>query len=337
MKLLKYISGFVLLLLCTRVQSQDIHFSQFSQSPLLINPADAGFFSGDLRLIGHHKRQWSSISVPYKTFAFSADAKLAALHEMMKGFGAGLQLLHDQAGDGQLTSIDVKLFLSYRIALRSDSIHFIRAGIMGGFCQRNIDFNKLTFDGQFDGDVFNPVAASGEPNAGNTSTWADVGFGFGWDMIRENASWQAGCSAVHINKPDQGFYTEVVRRPVLWQINTGGQINMNSSLLLIPSVVYMLQEKFRELNFGAEVKVNLQPENARPFAIGFAIHDRWNDALIPALALYSGKFRLGFSYDINTSPLKTVSNSRGGPEFSIVYISRKIKAQVQRNVICPVY
>lgn len=337
MRPLHYIPVVLLLLLHTVLQGQDIHYSQFAQSALQVNPADAGMFPADLRITGHHKRQWASITVPYKTFSMAADGKVAAINEKFKGFGVGLLVHHDEAGDGQLRSLDVRLFIAYRIPLNTDSVHFFRGGFMGGFSQRTIDFNKLTFDEQFDGDVFNPLSPNGETFNSNSSSWADMGFGLGWDMQQENSLWQAGFSATHINRPDQGFFTEEVRRPVLWQINTGGQLKLNESMLLLPGAIYMLQEEFREFNFGAELKVNLQQEKQQPYAIGFGIHHRWKDALIPSVALYMGKFRLGFSYDINTSPLKTVSRSRGGPEISIVYMSRKIKPIVQRSIICPVY
>ena len=47
------------------VQSQDIHFSQFNEAPLLRNPALAGLFSGDIRLQSVFRTQWQSVTVPF--------------------------------------------------------------------------------------------------------------------------------------------------------------------------------------------------------------------------------------------------------------------------------
>ena len=47
--------------------AQDIHFSQFSETPLLRNPALAGIFSGDLRIQAVYRNQWNSVTVPYQT------------------------------------------------------------------------------------------------------------------------------------------------------------------------------------------------------------------------------------------------------------------------------
>ena len=39
-----------MLFVVTKIDAQDIHFSQFFETPLLRNPALAGIFSGDVRL-----------------------------------------------------------------------------------------------------------------------------------------------------------------------------------------------------------------------------------------------------------------------------------------------
>ncbi|MFH1322164.1 MAG: type IX secretion system membrane protein PorP/SprF [Bacteroidota bacterium] len=43
---------------CNRCYSQDIHFSQFYQTPLIINPALTGSFNGQVRVLMNYKDQW---------------------------------------------------------------------------------------------------------------------------------------------------------------------------------------------------------------------------------------------------------------------------------------
>jgi hypothetical protein len=50
---------------------------------------------------------------------------------------------------------------------------------------------------------------------------------------------------------------------------------------------------------------------------------RFGDALIPYIGLEFGNWRFGASYDVNTSSLKSASNSRGGFEISLIYIHKK--------------
>src|SRR5437764_470156 len=68
-----------LLILFTSASSanaQDIHFSQFFETPMFRNPALAGIFSGDMRLNLVYRNQWQNLIVPYQTGLFSSEFKL---------------------------------------------------------------------------------------------------------------------------------------------------------------------------------------------------------------------------------------------------------------------
>ncbi|MFN8152765.1 MAG: PorP/SprF family type IX secretion system membrane protein [Bacteroidia bacterium] len=333
----KHLLTLIFSVLLIAAQGQDIHFSQFPWSPLNLGPQQAGQFDGDLRLSAIHRRQWAAVTVPYKTFSGSADASLNLFKESLRMFNAGLLINHDEAGDGQMRTLDVRGFFGITLPLEADSVYFFRGGVMAGFSQRSVDFNALSFDEQFNGDVWDPLAANGENYNTNKATWLDLGLGMGFERKTENSRIHLNASATHINRPDQGFYSEAVRRPVLWQINGGGLFRLSDQLSLHPEVIWMAQESYRALNLGAEFRLVLQQEQPKNYAIGLGIFHRVKDAIIPEIALYWNKFRLGFSYDINISSLRTVSKGRGGPEFSITYITRKIRSKPQRSVVCPVY
>jgi hypothetical protein len=57
-----------------------------------------------------------------------------------------------------------------------------------------------------------------------------------------------------------------------------------------------------------------------------------NDALIPYLGIEIKGLRIGASYDINTSSLKAATVSRGGSEFSLIYIK---KTSQTKGIPCP--
>jgi len=62
--ILKYYLSFLGLALCFSAGAQDIHFSQFFETPLLRNPALAGIFTGDVRIQAVYRTQWASVTVP---------------------------------------------------------------------------------------------------------------------------------------------------------------------------------------------------------------------------------------------------------------------------------
>jgi hypothetical protein len=45
--------------------AQDLHFSQFMNSPLTTNPANTGFIpNADYRIGGNYRSQWTSLPAP---------------------------------------------------------------------------------------------------------------------------------------------------------------------------------------------------------------------------------------------------------------------------------
>ena len=56
------------------------------------------------------------------------------------------------------------------------------------------------------------------------------------------------------------------------------------------------------------------------------------DAVILQTRFDYNQFSLGFSYDVNVSPLKPASNNNGAFEFALVY---KFCGDISRGVYCP--
>jgi hypothetical protein len=100
MTLLKKCGCFILTvgLVCSFVRAQDIHFSQFYQAPLNLNPAMTGSFKGNIRATANFKNQWSSIPNHYQTINASYEMKFLK-NKWENGYIAGgLNLFSDKAG-----------------------------------------------------------------------------------------------------------------------------------------------------------------------------------------------------------------------------------------------
>src|SRR6187551_204378 len=94
---------------CYQAAAQDLHFSQWFNSPLTTNPANTGFIpDADYRLGVNYRNQWSSImSVPYKTMSIWGDAQVFRDRIESGWLGLGGVILRDVAGSGGLTSTKV--------------------------------------------------------------------------------------------------------------------------------------------------------------------------------------------------------------------------------------
>ena len=56
------------------VMGQDIHFTQTSNTPLLINPAAAGVYDGWERVVINQRNQWLGAGTQFMTTSVAADA-----------------------------------------------------------------------------------------------------------------------------------------------------------------------------------------------------------------------------------------------------------------------
>src|SRR5437762_11973597 len=79
------------------LQGQDLHLSQFYETPLLRNPSLAGIYTGDIRVQAVYRDQWNSVTNAYKTASLEGEYKMP----IGKGndyITAAMQLLYDKAG-----------------------------------------------------------------------------------------------------------------------------------------------------------------------------------------------------------------------------------------------
>src|SRR5512138_901669 len=123
--------------------SQDIHFSQFFQAPLLRNPALAGLFTGDVRVQAVYRNQWNSVTDAYKTASLEGEYKMP-VGRMDDYVTAGLQLLYDKAGTIGWTSTHVLPAINYHKSLSKDWNTYLSLGFMGGIVNRWFDRSKMT-------------------------------------------------------------------------------------------------------------------------------------------------------------------------------------------------
>jgi type IX secretion system PorP/SprF family membrane protein len=311
---------------------QDIHFSQLTETPLLLNPAMAGFTHDAMATI-NYRDQWKSVtSNPFKTFNVGADMaymkKKSGSHA-----GVGIDVFSDKAGDAKMSTTTGQLHLSGVIAMNDRSL--ISAGIYGGFGQRSLTYDKLYWDNQYIGGALDPTAPSMEPTTVSNRTYADIGagiayyYGTGNNTISSNdaKNFTIGFSAQHLNQPVYTFYGNTdAKLPMKIVAHANAEIGIkNYSLVLEPGYIVMIQGGHHEINAGMLVKYWMQEAShytgrKKPAAIVLGGYYRFADALnvIAAYELYP--FRLGFSYDVNLSDLTTASKSRGGFEVSLRFI-----------------
>ncbi len=306
--------------------SQDIHFSQFFEAPLLRNPSLAGIFTGDIRVQTVFRDQWNSLTNAYKTFSINAEYKMP----VGKGsdfFTTGIQLLHDRAGTVSWVSTHVLPALNYHKSLSNGKNRYLSLGFMGGFVQRSFDRSKMTTNSQYDG------MGDGETFIKPKYTYMDAAAGMSYNsQIGENPNnnFFLGVAYHHLTKPKNSFYRDAsAELEAKWVGSAGIRFSVTPASYLTLQADHSRQGQFQETIAGALYGIKLGDDWDKPL---YTLHGgafiRWEDALIPVIKLDYTPFSVSFSYDVNLSKLKTSSYGRGGFEIGISYIgfiSREIE------------
>ena len=317
----------------TCVLAQDPHFSQFFASPLTLNPAFTGKFDGEWRLAVNHRDQWPSIPKAYVTTSGSFDFGIMK-DKLPAGdvFGVGISGLSDASANDQLKLNYGSLSLSYHKALDEDGYNTIGAGFQGTYSSLTLDEGKLTFEDMLRQNGFTG-ARTDFLNNGNNQNYFDVNAGilFSGSSNGEN-NYYAGVSVYHVNRPKVGFKDQNYLLANRITLHGGGSVPVADALTLNASFIYQSQSKASETTLGGALAYNLNADEVNPSSIFIGSWLRLNDALIPYVGLEVGGLRIGASYDVNVSSLKTATASRGGSEFSLIYIKRKSET---KGIPCP--
>lgn len=326
-KKILFVKFFILLL--SPAFTQDIHFSQFDASPLTLNPALTGVMDLNFRVSNNYKNQWSSVSSPYSTLLFAYDMNILKNSGKSTYLGIGLSAFRDKAGKSELSNTQFNFSLAATQILSDNNT--LSLGLQGGYAQKTINLSPLSWDNQFNGNNFDPALPSREIIYSDKKNYIDISTGGLWNFQNSEAlKLSTGAAFFHANKPDKSFNNNV-KEPLQSKLvlHHRTEIRMRHSdnfpdRYLVPKILFMKQGAQQELFLGAFIKLVVQTasrytnwRNEVTFDLG-AFY-RKGDAIIAATSFDYGNIRMGISYDINISKLKTASVYNGGIEFSLIY------------------
>ncbi|HEY0110080.1 MAG TPA: PorP/SprF family type IX secretion system membrane protein [Fibrella sp.] len=335
-KLLLHIASALLLAISyqPKANSQDIHFSQFFEAPLLRNPSLAGIFTGDIRVQAVYRDQWNSVTTAYKTGSLNAEFKQPV------GRGddfvtAGIQMLYDRAGTVSWVSSHILPALNYHKSLSADRNRYLSVGFMAGPVQRRFDRTKMTTNSMYDG------MGDGETFVKPQFTYIDAAAGITFNtQLNENPdnNYFIGLAYHHFNRPKNSFYRNASSElDPKWVASVGVRFSVTPASYLTLQADHSMQGRFKETVAGALYGIKLGDDLENPV---YTLHGgaflRWNDALLPVVKLDYHPFSFSLSYDVNISKLKTSSYGRGGFELGISYVGFLDRDNSTLNAVhCP--
>ena len=306
------------------VKAQDLHFSQWFNSPLSTNPANTGFIpDADYRIGANYRDQWSNImTVPYKTFSIWGDAQLFRDRIESGWMGLGGMIIRDKAGSGSLTSTKAYASVAYHQMI--GVAHLLSAGFNIGWANKRIDVSKLRFPDQFDGKFFDGNIPSGVVLDNQSINYFDVQMGLNYAFFpTENIYINGGVAAWHLNRPRESFFTDDIgndpkngRIPVRYTAFANASLKMSDQVIINPMAYYSVQANSSEIVGGLNAQYNLSGDGEMQVMGG--LYYRPGDAFIPMIGFEWKSIRLMFTYDATTSSLKQYNNTRGAFEFALM-------------------
>ena len=319
-----------------KVDAQDLHFSQFFNSPLTTNPANTGFIpDADYRLGAHYRNQWSSImSVPYKTVSVFGDAQLFRNRLENGWLGVGAVILSDQAGSGSLRSTKVYGSLAYHQMLGSSSL--LSAGFNLGWANKRIDPTNLKFPDQFDGKFFDNTRPTAVTLVNNNVSYFDMQVGMNYAYFpTEDIYINAGYSIQHVNRPKETFFSDNstdATIPMRHIAFVNALLKVNPRVIINPNIYFTTQAKAIDFMGGLNANYNLSEYGEMQLVAG--LYYRYNDAIIPMLGLEVKNIKFTFSYDVTTSSLNKFNSYRGASEFNLIK-NGFYPENTDRQSLCP--
>ena len=313
----------VLLLSPPTIRAQDIHFSQFYETPLLRNPALAGVFTGDYRIQTTFRDQWYSFDNAYRTGSLSGEYKWA-VGQTNDFLTTAMEILYDKAGTAALTTTEAMPALNYHKSLSNNKAAYLAVGFMGGLVEKTIDLSKVTTNSQYNGTAYDPALPNGEtirtPNIHYLDGALGISFNTTFGEDNKNTMY-AGASYYHLNRPKNSFYQNpTIELDPKVVFSAGVKASINDYTWFSIQADHYQQGPSHETIAGATVSYRLGDDPDNPnYIFNLGTYLRWGDAIIPVIKLESNAFTVGLSYDINISTLATASENRGGFELSLSY------------------
>lgn len=286
------------------VNAQDLRYSQYNLSPVVLNPAQTGLFPGTHRLSLIYRSQWGNLSALFSTPAFSYDMPIKVGFSSKDAMGAGIYVINDNEGNGILSTQHVMLSGAYHKALDVDNRHNLSLGIQLGFVQKTIDASTLTFGSQWDGYGF--TLPSGESFQSKVTYFnANIGLNYIF-TVRQGLKFNAGLALNNVIQPVENFYVgvgDVNKRSIRPTYLLGATYDVTNKITLEPGLRLLRQSKSQDLFIGTNVGYKLN--NALRTIVWGGLWYRNQESMVLSAGLSIKNIRVGFSYDVNVHGLKT--------------------------------
>ncbi len=315
------------LLVTENIFSQDPVFSQFYASSMFLNPALSGL-EKDIVFGVNYRTQWAGVSLPFRTFQFSAIHPIIQQGVSSKQLGAfGGSAFSDEAGPNrEMVSQGFALASSYNFHLNQTGKNLLVTALQLGVLQRRANLDALKWSSQYSSLLGYDPSLPGENFISDRVTTPVINAGLVWrlvvdDLINPVRMYYQGLAFSNLNRP-KGFFHDTHEPSSILVKAHGGYLRAFSNGVEI-SPNYLIQyEKMAQVNVGVYAAYALPRVTSKSLtdlklSVGFWYRIR--DSFIVTTGMTTSSWSAGFSYDANNSSLERNFQGANAFEFSFSY------------------
>jgi type IX secretion system PorP/SprF family membrane protein len=269
---------------------QDFQFTQYMYDRLSFNPGFAGV-DGKICGTAFFRQQWSGFEGSPQTLLLNVHGPVKPLRG-----GLGLSVFKDKLG--QFNDTYARVSYSYHLGIQSG---ILGIGIAGGIISKNVASNWVSID---DYTLDNAI-----PDSRISQTTYDLSLG----LYYSAPTFYVGLSSTHLSESDLTTLGYLNKRHYYVVAGYNYLLPGSGDWMLKPSVLVKSDAASTQVDFT----VRVMWQNM----VWAGLSYRLQDAIAPVLGyqkpLGKGMIKVGYSYDITTSDIKTYSN--GSHEFMLNY------------------
>lgn len=323
-------------------QATETVMTQFYNTPLQINPANAGLFAGRARLITNFKRQWESIGEPFQTIAASGDFQIARDVTGGDFFGMGIDINQSKAGVSNLSNLAANVTFSMTKAFDSRKSHFASLGVQAGYGQRSISSSAINWGSQWTNNGFDNTIKTPDQGLDESTSYFDLGVGVNYFYSQPDDALKLyiGVAGFHLTQPTMSFLgseDEVINRKFTISGGLRYQFGRSSNFSIYPNFIYSWQGNSNVTIYGTDLEYRIDDGSRSTgtrkytsFAMG--VYHKWNSVLSPVMKLHKAGFSLYVSYDFEIGNITRVTNGQGGIEVALKYRVGFRSGKDRRNI-----
>ena len=329
---MKYNLSIIFSVFCTLVSAQDPIFTQYFLVPESLNPSFTGLLETTSAGV-IHRSQWTNLN-----YKIDTDYAYFSTWSENNQSGIGVNFLNHRENFTGYNFLQANINYSYRVELNYE--WYFRPGIEIGYGSKSFGFQNLILRDQINlsNETISPVSI--DPlQLNNRIHFIDISTG----LLFYTDNFWIGSAIKHLNRPNISIAEEGnIPLDMFYNISTGYEFNLSDIIetgflpyetRMMVTGNFMDQGGYNRLDIGTSMIFSQLVIGATAALNPMKKTDQSHT--LTSINLFSGlqyeNFKIGFSYDINTSK---IGRTGGVFELGLVY---QFDVEARKCFGCPNY